>query len=165
VWRGRADDAGHPLHLLHEKIYGRHVKHAGGNVYYALVCRVAMGGSTAVTQDGIVDSRSGKLLWTDPSRTRLANGTHALVVETGGRVERFREFVVFDPSAISIAFLSRLGESAVAASAVSQRWNGPSSKRRRTKAVISSFAMRETVPAQRPSRVGSCSCFPCACAA
>lgn len=47
-WHG--PDPSHALHPLHRKLYERGVKHAG-EVYYALVCRVAMG-SPLVTKDG-----------------------------------------------------------------------------------------------------------------
>lgn len=47
-WQG--PDPSHALHPLHRKLYERGVKHAG-EVYYALVCRVAMG-SPLVTKDG-----------------------------------------------------------------------------------------------------------------
>jgi hypothetical protein len=74
---------------LHKKLYPDSSFHPG-NVYYALVCRVALG-----TPDVTVQRRRG----------RPPSGEHSLVVELGESIFRFREFVVFDKRAIKIEYL------------------------------------------------------------
>jgi hypothetical protein len=105
-WRGSAAAASHPLHALHLQLYARSVKHAT-RVYYALVCRVALG-TPARTRDGLTRLDGGAPLFADAARTTLAGREHALLAEVGGRVARFREFVVIDPAAVTIEYLVAL---------------------------------------------------------
>eukprot|EP00435_Cladocopium_sp_Y103_P010788 s3559_g2.t2 len=103
VWKGHAPE--HELHSLHKKLYERGVKHAN-DVYYALVCRAALG-EMVVTQDGET-AVTGENIFKDPSRSALKGGKFSILAEVGKKVKRFREFVVFDPAALNIDFLVAL---------------------------------------------------------
>ena len=102
AWKGNLPD--HELHLLHKKLYERGVKHAG-DVFYALVCRVALG-EPVVTEDGTT-GRDGEKIF-QKSRSTLKGGKTSLVAELGDKLRRFREFVIFDPAALSINYLVAL---------------------------------------------------------
>lgn len=103
-WKGNAPE--HELHGLHKKLYETGVKHAT-DVYYALVCRVALG-ALAVTKDGKTCIKTGEPIFTDGRREALKEGKGGLLAELGGKVTRFREFVIFDPAALSIHYLVAL---------------------------------------------------------
>ncbi len=99
-----------PLADLHDKLYAQtHSRHPG-NVFYALVCRVALG-RPAVTTDAQTRLDDHRPLFADPharnALAALADGTvpHSLRAETGGVVQRFREFVVFSPDQILVEYL------------------------------------------------------------
>ncbi|CAK9097318.1 unnamed protein product [Durusdinium trenchii] len=103
-WKGHAP--GHELCALHKKLYDRNVKHAT-DVYYALVCRTALG-ELAVTKDGTTCVESGKAIFEDRRRKTLKQGKTSILAELGKKIRRFREFVVLDPAALSIEFLVAL---------------------------------------------------------
>lgn len=98
-----------PLSELHEKLYTSAAKHPG-RVHYALVCRVALG-RPAVTKDGQTRLEDNATLFSDGSTRAslapLADGVlpQSLRAETGGRVQRFREYVVFSPDQILVEYL------------------------------------------------------------
>jgi hypothetical protein len=124
-WKGGAGHTDDALHKLHQKLYKFGIKHAQ-DVYYALVCRVALG-NPSVTQDGSTEiaspcpsqaSAAGsgssstvarrRLFVDDSNKSALTSGGHSLLAETGGQVQRYREIIVFDPAAIDIEFLVAL---------------------------------------------------------
>ena len=98
-----------PLAELHEKLYGIATKHPG-RVRYALVCRVALG-QPAVTKDGQTRLEDGAALFSDgearATLAPLAGGVppQSLRAETGERIQRFREYVVFSPDQILVEYL------------------------------------------------------------
>ena len=108
-WHGKQDDASHPLHKLHKKLYESGVKHPGG-VYYALVVRAKFDHEPAVTMDGVCPKDApGEALFVDRGdRCKLTGGKHSLVAELGGKICRYREFVMFDHDAIQIEYLVAL---------------------------------------------------------
>ena len=85
---------------------GKHPQGQGNGVYYALLCRVALG-AHVVTRDGdsCVDrsATANGQLWATDRRKELAfiagaatpMEYHSLLAETGGAIARFREVVVF----------------------------------------------------------------------
>ena len=103
AWKGNVPE--HDLYALHKKLYERGVKHAN-EVYYALVCRAALG-EMVVTQDGAT-AVTGQKIFKDQSRSALKGGKVSILAEVGKKVKRFREFVVFDPAALNIDFLVAL---------------------------------------------------------
>ncbi|CAE7772735.1 NEIL3 [Symbiodinium sp. CCMP2592] len=104
-WKG--NELEHELQPLHKKLYERGVKHAT-NIYYALVCRVALG-EVAVTKDGETCAKTGKAIFQAQRRDALKKRRgRSLVAELGGKIERYREFVIFDPAALSVEFLVAL---------------------------------------------------------
>ena len=94
---------------LHEKLYKGQQQHSE-RVRYIVVCRVALG-RTVRTMDGHTQLSSASTpLFTDDTRSYLAKrvdgvAPNSLVAETGGRVQRFREFVVFQPDQIMVEYL------------------------------------------------------------
>ncbi|CAE8669573.1 unnamed protein product [Polarella glacialis] len=105
-WRGSKPE--HELHQLHKQLYERGVKH-GNQVFYALVCRVALG-KVLKTKDGKTRNGSSKRVFKDSSKrvSKLAGGATSLLAELGCKIRRFREFVVFEPAAICIEYLVAL---------------------------------------------------------
>lgn len=83
---------------LHKELYGQ-VRHPG-KVYYAFLCRVAFG-HFCVTKDARTDA-SGASIWSSAQR-ELAyipgvsppEPFHGLLGETGGSIQRYREFITF----------------------------------------------------------------------
>jgi hypothetical protein len=72
-----------------------------GQVFYVFVCRVALG-HFCRTQDARKELDTGSGLWSSEKRelapitgTSPPEPYHALVAETGGTIQRFREFVTF----------------------------------------------------------------------
>lgn len=105
--KSRWKDGEHPLYDLHNKLYSHGLKHPK-DVHYALVCRVVLGSNPAFTKDGKTRLDPGKehqSLFADHTRKKIAGSEHALVAEPGGSVDRFREFVAFDPDAIDVEYL------------------------------------------------------------
>ncbi|CAE7213394.1 unnamed protein product [Symbiodinium natans] len=103
-WKGNKPE--HELYNLHKKLYERGVKHAT-HVYYALVCRVALG-DPFVTKDGKTCARTEKPIFVKGRKEALRHGRTSLVAELGGKIQRYREFVIFDPAALRIDFLAAL---------------------------------------------------------
>lgn len=93
---------------LHAELFKKN-KHPN-NIRYCLVARVVLGRHVR-TQNGETQLDSpGKPLFTDDRRSQLApfdDGAtpSSLVAETGGRVQGFREFVVFNPDQIFIEYV------------------------------------------------------------
>ena len=92
---------------LHERLYGNTNRHPG-MVYYALVCRVALGIPLRTSTSGLsaisCDSPHGKVfpvtkreLATVPGVTPAVH-YHSLIAEKGPGHDRYREFVIFRPS-------------------------------------------------------------------
>lgn len=92
-------DASYGQHQdLHKELY-EHVRHPG-QVFYVFLCRVMLG-HFCVTKDGTT-TESGANLWSSAQRElAYIPGTvppepfHALLAETGGRIQRYREFITF----------------------------------------------------------------------
>lgn len=104
---GRNDRAYNDHPELHAKLYSDSHRHPDrrndgilGNVYYVLVCRAALG-SFIVSRDGQTTLDGEKLFpFTERERRPITGVSppvhhHALIGETGGQVDRYREFVVF----------------------------------------------------------------------
>ena len=104
---GRNDRAYNDHPELHAKLYSDSHRHPDrrndgilGNVYYVLVCRAALG-SFVVSRDGQTTLEGEKLFPFTDRELRPITGVsppvhhHALIGETGGQVDRYREFVVF----------------------------------------------------------------------
>lgn len=80
----------HPLRETHKKLYPCPDIH-GGNIFYALVCRVVLGAPDA-TQD--------------TRRSKPQQGYHSIVAERGnGSHPCFREFIVFDKRSVKIEYV------------------------------------------------------------
>jgi len=86
---------------LHKVLYKGGVTHPG-KVFYVFFCRVLLG-HPIITQDGRTRMSSGAgSIWASDQR-ELASipgalpvvNHHSLLAETGGRIQRFREFIVF----------------------------------------------------------------------
>ena len=69
-WRGNKPD--HELHNLHKKLYEVGVKHAA-HVYYALVCRAALG-AAAITKDGKTCAKTKERIFVDGGNEALRHG-------------------------------------------------------------------------------------------
>ena len=87
---------------LHRQLY-ESARHPNESVYYLLLCRVTAG-MVARTRDGVtkLDGGGGSVFCAAGNRelAQVAGATppvhhHAMLAETGGRVERYREIVVF----------------------------------------------------------------------
>ena len=61
-------------------------------MFYAFVCRAALGPSPFVTKDGKKDVK-GELLFRDRTKSSLKGGKHALVAEAGGDGYEVHRFV------------------------------------------------------------------------
>jgi len=86
---------------LHELLYDDHNMFHSGDVLYVVFCRVILG-CYARTKDGNTNSETGKSLWSSQNRElAVVAGSnppvhhHSLVVDVGGKVLRYREFLVF----------------------------------------------------------------------
>eukprot|EP00931_Biecheleriopsis_adriatica_P101914 TRINITY_DN76962_c0_g1_i1.p1 TRINITY_DN76962_c0_g1~~TRINITY_DN76962_c0_g1_i1.p1 ORF type:complete len:1086 (-),score=173.25 TRINITY_DN76962_c0_g1_i1:126-3038(-) len=87
---------------LHKVLY-KDVRHPG-HVFYVLFCRVLLG-YPIVTKDGERDVRNGQSIWASRASSQRELATisgasravnhHSLIAETGGRIARFREFMIF----------------------------------------------------------------------
>jgi len=87
------------LKQLHDMLYPAGVEHPG-NVYYLLVCRVVMGHYVRTDDASTILKSGGKALWAKDERVlaQIADTPfhyHSLVAETGGVIQRHREFLVF----------------------------------------------------------------------
>lgn len=99
---------------LHKILYGRTHRHPGRNVYYLLVCRVALGYSARTQVHGrdakSMDTRE-KLFPVSFRELLNVSGVspsvfyHSLVAELGRSIDRYREFVVFHREHIYPEFL------------------------------------------------------------
>ena len=106
VGEAESNDADFALRDLLYPKDGDHPQGRGG-VYYALLCRVALG-AHVVTKDGQSCAEPGATanggLWATGRRKELgliAGATtpteyHSLLAETGGAIARFREFIIFN---------------------------------------------------------------------
>lgn len=94
-----ADRAHHPSNELHKLPYSKSASHPG-NPLYVFCCRVVLGHFVR-TQDVSTDmDKRLPSVWSSPKRelALILGGRrphHALVAETGGRIQRFRELIVF----------------------------------------------------------------------
>lgn len=86
---------------LHRQLYTKGTKHPG-NVFYILVCRVLMGWHVR-TKDGQTSLDHEHLsIWSTSDKRELSSipgkkppvTFHSLLVETGGKVSRFREVIL-----------------------------------------------------------------------
>lgn len=95
----------HPaLHDLHRKIWSFEAKHPK-NVHYMLICKATLG-LAEITRDGKTSClAAGTPVFTDVEHTLLRPGFHSLIAETGDRVKRFREFVLFKPDQVIVEYL------------------------------------------------------------
>ena len=102
---------------LHRHLYSDSQRHPDrnadgifGNVYYVLVCRVTLGAFT-VTRDGRTSLEGEKLFPATDRELLQVKGVsppvhhHALVAETGDKVDRYREFIVFHGDSIYPEYL------------------------------------------------------------
>ena len=97
-------DAHPALHELHRKIWSFEAKHPK-DVHYMLICKVTLG-RTEITRDGKTSClAAGAQVFDGAERKRLRPGFHSLIAETGGRVQRFREFVLFEPDQVIVEYL------------------------------------------------------------
>ena len=105
-----AHDASGGRKELHTRLFAK-VRHPG-KLYYLLVCRVSLGHSVR-TQDGRTSMDGGASVFAASDSRELAAVPrasppvhfHSLVAETGGRIARFREFIVFHGSYIYPEYL------------------------------------------------------------
>jgi len=88
---------------LHQRLYGKHHEHPG-DVYYVLVCRVALGYPARTTECGKSAKHMKTRMPLFPVSFReladIPNITppktyHSLIAELGGNLGRFREFIIF----------------------------------------------------------------------
>mmetsp|Transcript_66098 Transcript_66098/g.158113 ORF Transcript_66098/g.158113 Transcript_66098/m.158113 type:complete len:555 (+) Transcript_66098:63-1727(+) len=77
------------------------LSHPGEPIFYVFICRVLLGHSIR-TLDGNTSMDGGRRIWSSPQRELAAiPGSqppllhHSLIAETGGKLKRFREFIVF----------------------------------------------------------------------
>mmetsp|Transcript_41841 Transcript_41841/g.110297 ORF Transcript_41841/g.110297 Transcript_41841/m.110297 type:complete len:504 (-) Transcript_41841:291-1802(-) len=101
---------------LHSRLYGHGQPRHPGKVFYCLVCRVALG-HFARTKEGAPFARScdgnGPVFASATNTRELAavGGVtppihfHSLVAETGQKISRFREFIVFHSEYVYPEFL------------------------------------------------------------
>jgi hypothetical protein len=87
---------------LHTELYNKTGARHEGDVFYVFICRVVLG-CRVRTQDGSTDlDKSGRSIWSSQNRElSIIDGSsppvihHSLLAEIGGRISRFREFIVF----------------------------------------------------------------------
>jgi hypothetical protein len=109
VDKGYVDDG--ELKTLHSEIFDEPSQH-GGNLTYILLCR-AMLGYFVCTKDAINKISGTGTIWSNQHRelaliedqTESGFHHHALVAETGVRLKRFREFVLFHGARIYPEYL------------------------------------------------------------
>lgn len=98
------------LSELHHRLYSSSSLPHPNRVCYALVCRVRLG-AIVRTQDGRTQMSSDAPLFQDHARTSLAPFAGSgqipgsIVAEKGIRIQRFREFIVFEPERIQVEYL------------------------------------------------------------
>jgi len=105
-----SDVGGH--HDLNQMLYANSGIPHPGEVFYCFAVRVTVGAALH-TQDGEHDMNRGASIWGSGDKHILtaAPGTsppvhyHTLVVETGEKVLRHREFVIFDADRTSLEYL------------------------------------------------------------
>ena len=100
---------------LHARLYrqGSGTRHPGSDVFYMFVVRAAAGIAVR-TKDGEVDlDRPGRQVFASSDRRELCEVPditpplrfHSLVVELGGKISRFREFVHFHSDRFCVEYL------------------------------------------------------------
>jgi len=93
-----------------DQVRDQHHNPHPGDVYYIFLARAALG-VVAHTRDGETEIDTGTSLWANPDKRELAaipGSTlpyHALLVEKGAAVRRYREIVVFHGDRIYPEFL------------------------------------------------------------
>jgi len=103
------------LQDLHRRLYraGTATRHLGEDLFYMFIVRAAMG-ITVRTKDGQTDlDRPSRQVFAAADRRELAEipgmdpplRFHSLVVELGGKVSRFREFVHFNSARFNVEYL------------------------------------------------------------
>lgn len=96
---------------LHSLLYDEHSRHHPGNVHYIFICRAVLG-AVVHTTDGETNFHTGGRIWAAGANKRelvaVAGSPvphHALLVETGAAVRRYREIVIFHGERILPEFL------------------------------------------------------------
>jgi len=103
------------LEDLHQRLYraGSAIRHPNEDLFYVFVVRAAAG-IPVRTRDGKSDlDRPSKPIFASPEQRELAEVPgvtpplrfHSLVVELGGQINRFREFVYFNSTRFSVEYL------------------------------------------------------------
>ena len=100
-----------PLEKLHTRLYGSGGQHPG-RCFYAFACRTALGcavhsqdGKTALDGSGPVFANFDERKLAAIPGTTPPEHYHALCVELGGKIHRFREFLVFHSDRVLPEFL------------------------------------------------------------
>ena len=106
--RSAKEESNNNLHKLHKQIYQGRLHPQ--NVFYCLISRVQLGKRIAFTQDGKTHMGSNSCrVFSDKDRRTLApfqgEKPTSLIGEPGGRVDTFREYVVFEPERIFVEYL------------------------------------------------------------
>merc|ERR1712232_782425 len=106
-----ADEGAH--HDLLKDLYQKFRLPHPGKVFYCFAVRVIIG-APLHTLDGKKEMSTGQPLWMNGETRRIlstAPGTnppthfHTLVAETGGKIKRHREFVIFDKERTKLEYL------------------------------------------------------------
>lgn len=103
------------LQDLHRRLYraSTATRHPGEDLFYVFVVRAATGIAVR-TKDGQTDlDRPSRQIWASADHRELAEVPgvdpplrfHSLVVELGGKVHRFREFVHFNSARFNVEYL------------------------------------------------------------
>eukprot|EP01062_Namystynia_karyoxenos_P054998 TRINITY_DN4562_c0_g2_i1.p1 TRINITY_DN4562_c0_g2~~TRINITY_DN4562_c0_g2_i1.p1 ORF type:complete len:1800 (+),score=380.97 TRINITY_DN4562_c0_g2_i1:135-5402(+) len=89
---------------LEGRLYRDGVTHPGGDVFYMLVCRVVCG-CYVTSKDGLTSVTGGHRLFATADRRELVSPPgvgptgaryNSILAETGGRIDRYREFIIFN---------------------------------------------------------------------
>ena len=95
--KDESNNAHHPLQKLHKKLYGGLVNHPG-EVYYAFLCRVALG------KNFILSGGKKRIPFKDAKKDSLKNGNNSLQVRRTN-TQLHREFVVFNSRDVHIEYV------------------------------------------------------------
>lgn len=99
---------------LHECLFREGVRHPEEKIYYIFICRVVLG-YFASTSDGehVLGGSRGERVFAGSGKRELSTipglsppvHYHALVVETGGKITRYREFIQYHDARIYPEYL------------------------------------------------------------
>jgi len=108
----RPDDGRNPdLSELHSQLFHSNFTHPGDDLFYVFVVRAVLG-VPCYTTDGKNDELTGRLLFHDQHRRELGYipgnrplRYHCLIADTGDKLKRYREFVVYNGGRTNIRYM------------------------------------------------------------